>query len=67
MADVIRNGFLWTCHTVGLSGTNGVPTLTEPLQFRVSSRERAWSQIRAPIQSKVGRVTPCLPRPRGEG
>jgi hypothetical protein len=21
---VIRNGFLWTCHTVGLSGTNGV-------------------------------------------
>jgi hypothetical protein len=24
MMAVVRNGFLWTCHTVGLSGTNGV-------------------------------------------
>jgi hypothetical protein len=23
MATVIRNGFMWTCHTVGLNGTNG--------------------------------------------
>ena len=24
MAAVIRNGFLWTCQTIGLNGTNGV-------------------------------------------
>jgi hypothetical protein len=24
MMSVIRNGFVWTCHTIGLNGTNGV-------------------------------------------
>jgi hypothetical protein len=41
----IRNGFLWTCHTVGLNGTNGVYDSNDPLGTHVDRSAVQWFRI----------------------